>query len=281
MTRRRCVRPIPDKIAYVRVATTDDLQGAAGADIAATIANAKNAYIADDAETYGKGIADVFESAFPKVGGTVLKHDGIPGTTTDFTSYITTLKGLTGLDFVYYGGVTTGGIGIFRSQMASQGMSNIPLGGGDGIVDGSAATASSYLNLAGADGDMNSYGTTAGPHDVSSDASPAQTDFASAYKAKFSTDAGSYSAAAYACTQVFMQALQASASDGSDLVKLRADIRAYVADPSHSYTTALGKFNFDAAGDTSQKIVSYWQYDATSKDWKFVKQRDFSLQPLQ
>ncbi|HEY8838649.1 MAG TPA: ABC transporter substrate-binding protein, partial [Dehalococcoidia bacterium] len=243
MTRRRCVRPIPDKIAYVRVATTDDLQGAAGADIAATIANAKNAYIADDAETYGKGIADVFESAFPKVGGTVLKHDGIPGTTTDFTSYITTLKGLTGLDFVYYGGVTTGGIGIFRSQMASQGMSNIPLGGGDGIVDGSAATASSYLNLAGADGDMNSYGTTAGPHDVSSDASPAQTDFASAYKAKFSTDAGSYSAAAYACTQVFMQALQASASDGSDLVKLRADIRAYVADPSHSYTTALGKFN--------------------------------------
>ena len=177
--------------------------------------------------------------------------------------------------------MTTGGIGIFRSQMASQGMSNIPLGGGDGIVDGSAATASSYLNLAGADGDMNSYGTTAGPHDVSSDASPAQTDFASAYKAKFSTDAGSYSAAAYACTQVFMQALQASASDGSDLVKLRADIRAYVADPSHSYTTALGKFNFDAAGDTSQKIVSYWQYDATSKDWKFVKQRDFSLQPLQ
>jgi branched-chain amino acid transport system substrate-binding protein len=271
----------PDKIAYVRVATTDDLQGAAGADIAANIAHAKNAYVADDAETYGKGIADVFAENFPKLGGTILKHDGIPGTTTDFTSYITTLKGMSNLDYVYYGGVTTGGIGIFRSQMAAQGLSNIPLGGGDGIVDGSVATASSYLSLAGADGDNNSYGTVAGPHDISSDATPSQTDFATAYKAMFNADPGSYSAAAYACTQVFMQALQAAAADGSDLTKLREDVRAYVADPSHSYTTALGKFNFDATGDTSQKIVSYYQFDATAKDWKFVKQRDFSLEPLQ
>ncbi|HEY8768212.1 MAG TPA: ABC transporter substrate-binding protein, partial [Dehalococcoidia bacterium] len=45
----KTLRPTnPDKIAYVRVATTDDLQGAAGADIAANIAHATKAYIADD-----------------------------------------------------------------------------------------------------------------------------------------------------------------------------------------------------------------------------------------
>ena len=117
----------PDKIAYVRVATTDDLQGAAGADIAANIVKAKNAYVADDAETYGKGIADVFESTFPKFGGAVLKHDGIPATTTDFTSYITTLKGMSNLD-VYYGGVTTTGIGLAASRVASTGLDNDPDG---------------------------------------------------------------------------------------------------------------------------------------------------------
>jgi branched-chain amino acid transport system substrate-binding protein len=269
----------PDKIAYVRVATTDDLQGAGGADIAYNVVGARNAYVADDSETYGKGIADVFEQTFTHLGGTVIKHDGIPGTTTDFTSYVTALKGMTGLDYVYDGGVTTSGLGVFRNQMASQGLNTVPFGGGDGIVDGSAATASSFLNVAGPDGDMNTYGTIAGPHDIASDASPSSTQFAADYKAKFNTDPGSYSAAAYACTQVFIQALLAApAADKSDLAKLREDVRAYVADPSHSYTTALGSFTFDAAGDTSQKIVSYYKF--ANGDWQFMQQRDFAANPI-
>jgi branched-chain amino acid transport system substrate-binding protein len=281
----KTLRPTnPDKIAYVRVATTDDLQGAGGADIAYNTSHAKKAYIADDTQTYGKGIADVFEQTFTKLGGTVAKHDGIPDSTTDFTSYITALKGM-GVDYVYYGGVTTSGIGIFRSQMASQGLGNIPLGGGDGINDGSAATASSYLNIATPEGDVNSFSTVAGPHDISSDASPTQGDFATAYKGMFTTDPGSYSAAAYACTQVFLQALQAvGASANGDMAALREAVRAYVADPSHDYNTALGKFKFDAGGDTTQKIVSYYGFDAAATggpNWKFLQQRDFTANPVQ
>jgi branched-chain amino acid transport system substrate-binding protein len=266
----------PDKIAYVRVAATDDIQGAGGADIAYNIVHAKNVYIYDDTQTYGKGIADVFETTFKKFGGNVLGHEGIPDSTTDFTSYITALKGMAGLDYVYYGGVTTSGIGIFRSQMASQGLANIPVGGGDGIVDGSAATASSFLNLAGADGDANTYGTVAAIHDI-----PNASQFAADYKAKFNTDPGSYSAPAYGCTQVFIQALLAApAADRSDLAKLREDVRAYVADPSHSYDTALGTFSFDAAGDTSQHVISYYKFDPASKDWSFIQQRDFTANPI-
>ncbi|HEY5519078.1 MAG TPA: branched-chain amino acid ABC transporter substrate-binding protein [Candidatus Limnocylindrales bacterium] len=274
----KTLRPThPDQIAYVRVATTDDLQGAGGADIAYNVAHAKNAYVVDDTETYGKGLADVFATDFAKLGGTVLKRDGIPTSTTDFTSYITALKGLTGLDYVYYGGVTTSGIGVFRSQMAAQSMASIPFGVGDGAVDGSAATASSFLNLAGADGDANTYGTVAATHDI-----PNPAQFTTDYKAMFNTEPGSYSAAGYGCTQVFLQALQAvGPADGSDLVKLRADIRAYVADSSHSYDTALGTFSFDAAGDTSQHIISYYGFDAGTKDWKFLQQRDFTANPMQ
>src|SRR4051812_8802926 len=235
----KTLRPTnPDKIAYVRVATTDDLQGAAGADIAFNTAHAKNAYVADDVETYGKGIADVFNDSFIKLGGTVAKREGIDGKTTDFTSYLTTIKGLNpAVDYVYYGGVTTSGLGIFRNQMASQQMANIPFGGGDGIVDGPVSQQSSFLQIAGDAGDANTYGTTAGPTDVASDASPNSADFTSAYPGMFPDAPGAYSPPAYACTQVFLAALKAvGTAAGSDQAALREAIRAYVADPANSYT---------------------------------------------
>jgi branched-chain amino acid transport system substrate-binding protein len=270
----------PDKIAYVRDATTDDLQGAAGADIAWNTVKAKTAYVADDTTTYGKGLADVFVQDFTKLGGQVLKQDGIPKTTTDFTSYVTTVKGLKP-DYVFYGGVTSSGIGLFRLQMAQQGITSIPFGGGDGIVDGSVATKSSFLQIAGDAGDANTYGTTAGPTSLASDASPSVADLATAYKAAYNTDPGAYTAAAYACTQVFLEALAKVGPGVTDLGKLREAIRAYVADPNNKYTSALGTFNFDANGDTSQKIVSYWQFDAGTKGWKFISQRDFTANPFQ
>jgi branched-chain amino acid transport system substrate-binding protein len=266
----------PDKIAYVRVATTDDNQGAGTADIAYNTAKATSAYVLDDTQTYGKGLADGFTDAYQKFGGKILKRDGVPDSTTDFTSYVTTAKGLNP-GIVMYGGVTTSGLGLFRKQMASQGLSNLPMVGGDGINDGSAATASSFLNIAGADGDQNTYSTVAAIHDI-----PNAADFASRYKAKFGSDPGAYSAPAYACTQVFLQALKAvSGSAGGDLGKLREAIRAYVADSNNKYDTVLGTFSFDANGDTSQHTISYYQFDASSKDWKFFKQRDFTAQPVQ
>jgi branched-chain amino acid transport system substrate-binding protein len=269
----------PDKNNYFRTATTDDLQGAAGADIAFNIAKAKTAYVADDVEAYGKGLADVFVTSFQKLGGTVVGRDSIPTSTTDFSSFVTKLKGLNP-DYVFYGGVTTSGIGLFRNQMAQAGLQTIPMGGGDGIVDGAASVQSSFLQIAG-DGAVNTYGTTAGPHSLASDATPSPTDLAAAYKAKYNTEPGAYTAASYACTQAFLQALKdVGPAAGGDLAKLREAIRAYLADPSHTYQSALGTFSFDAAGDTSQKIISYFQYDASTKDWKFLSQRDFVKNPF-
>ena len=264
----------PDKIAYVRVATTDDNQGAGTADIAYNIANAKTAYVLDDTQTYGKGLADGFEAAYKVFGGTVAKRDGVPDSTTDFNSYVTTLKSLNP-GIIMYGGVTTSGIGLFRKQMAQQGLATIPLVGGDGISDGSAATPSSYLNIAGPDGDANSYSTVAAIHDI-----PDPAKFSSDYKAKFNSDPGAYSAPGYACTQIFLEALKAVSPGVTDLGKLREAVRAYVADPTHTFDTVLGKVGFDANGDTTQHTISYYQFDPTTKDWKFLKQRDFTANPV-
>ena len=254
----------PDKIAYVRVATTDDIQGQAGADIAYTVAGAKSAYIIDDTETYGKGLADQFETTFKSLGGTIVGHDGVGASgQSDFTALLTAAKAKNPA-FVYFGGVTATGGGLLRKQMAQLSMGNIPFGGGDGISDGSAATANSFLNVAGADGDTNTYMTVAAVSLI-----PDKAAFDAAYKAKYGAEAGAYSASGYACAQVYLQALKAVGPD-------REKIRAYVTDAKNSFDTVLGKISFDANGDTSQHIISDYKFDPTTKDWKFFEQKDFT-----
>ena len=255
----------PDQISYVRVATTDDIQGQAGADIAYNTVKAKSVFVVDDTETYGKALADVFVTQFEKLGGTVIdgaSHGVGKAQQGDFTALLTQAKSKNP-DYVFFGGVTTTGGGLLRKQMVTQGMGSIPFGGGDGIVDGSAATQGSFLNLAGDQGDQNTYGTVAAIHDI-----PNPDKFASDYKTMFNSDPGSYSAPGYACTQVILQALQAVGPD-------RAKIRAYIADTSHSYDTVLGTISFDANGDTSQHIISDYKFDPSTKDWSFFQQKDF------
>jgi branched-chain amino acid transport system substrate-binding protein len=251
------------KIAYVRVATTDDIQGQAGADIAYNVAGAKSAYIVDDTETYGKGLADQFETTFKTMGGTVVGHDGAGANQqSDFTALLTAAKAKNP-GFVYFGGVTATGGGLLRKQMIDQGMGSIPFGGGDGISDGSAATASSFLNVAGPDGDVNTYMTVAAIHDI-----PNAAQFAADYKAKYGAEPGAYSASGYACAQIFLQALGKVGGD-------REAVRAYVTTTANTFDTVLGTVSFDANGDTTQRIISYYKFDPTTKDWAFFKQKDF------
>ena len=162
----------------------------------------KTAYIVDDTETYGKGLADQFETTFKALGGTVVGHDGVGASgQSDFTALLTAAKAKNP-QFVYFGGVTATGGGLLRKQMVQVGMGSIPFGGGDGISDGSAATASSFLNVAGPDGDLNTYMTVAAVSLI-----PDTAKFDADYKAKYGAEAGAYSASGYACAQIFLQAL--------------------------------------------------------------------------
>jgi branched-chain amino acid transport system substrate-binding protein len=255
----------PDKIAYVRVATTDDIQGQAGADIAYTVAGAKTAYVVDDTETYGKGLADQFVTSFTALGGTITGRDGVGSSgQSDFTALLTAAKAKSP-KFVYFGGVTATGGGLLRKQMVQVGMGSIPFGGGDGISDGSAATASSFLNVAGPAGDVSTYMTVAAVHDI-----PDAAKFAADYKAAYGAEPGAYSASGYACAQIYLQALKAVGSAD------REKIRAYVTTTSNKFTTVLGTVSFDANGDTSQHVISEYKFDPTTKDWKYFQQKDYT-----
>lgn len=256
-------------VSYVRTAATDDFQGPALAVYLHDTLSKNSVFIVDDTETYGKGLADEFEKKFKELGGTVTGRQGVPNSdgSADYTSVLTAAKG-DNPEAVMYGGVTTTGGAKLRNQMADVGMGDLPYIGGDGIVDGSAATDGSYMNLAGENA-ANSFGSVAAIHDI-----PDPEGFANKYKAEYNSDPGAYSAPAYACTQIILKAIAESAANASDMKALREAVRAYVTDTNNTFDTVLGPVTFDENGDTSQKIISMYKADTSAGDWVFDKQID-------
>ncbi len=272
-------KAFPNRINYIRVATTDDIQGLAGAEFAYTDLGKRRAYVVDDTETYGKGLADVFATQFAKLGGTVVKHDGAPATTTDYTPLLTAVQSQNP-DVVYFGGVTATGGGLLRKQMAQVGMGSLAFGGGDGIVDGPGGVQGSFITVAGNPAAANSFGTIAATHDITN-----ASAFSDAYKAAYGAAPGAYSASAYACTQVILQALKNVAATATSPAALREAVRAYATNPANKFVTQLGTISFDSNGDTSQHIISFYKTDMTAAggkgDWVFVRQPDFGTSSSQ
>jgi len=255
---------------YIRVVTTDDVQGPAAATYLYDTLGAKSVYIIDDTETFGKGVADAFEAQFKEEGGEVVKHDGAPPTTTDYTSILTAAKSLNP-EAIYFGGVTASGGARILKAAVQVGLGDIPFVGPDGINDGSAETPDSFLNLTGDDA-KNSYSTLAGIGEF-----PKQAEFEEAYKAEYGIDATGYAGTGYACAQVVLNAIErASETNPGDQAAVREAVRAAGTDASVTYETILGDIQFDENGDTSQKIISIYAYDAEAKDWAFKEQVDFA-----
>lgn len=244
----------PDTIAYFRVCTRDANQGAAGADLAKQL-GFKKVYIVDDNETYGKGLADVFDKQFRAGGGTVLGHDHLTKNQQDFKALLTKIKA-TKPDVVYFGGVTATGGGLLRRQMGDAGMSNVPYIGGDGISD------TEFLKDAGNLAN-NSYYTIAAP-----DASklPSAAAFNKEYKAKYGQDPGAYSASAYAAAWVIINAIKEAQNSGG---VSRASVLKYIA-ATKNLATPIGPVGFDKNGDTTSPVIS--EYKITNGKGQFLKQ---------
>jgi branched-chain amino acid transport system substrate-binding protein len=255
----------PDKINYVRVATTDDIQGPAVAQYGYNKLGLKKVAIIDDTETYGKGIADAFAAEWTKLGGTVVGREGAPKGTTDYTAILTKFKDAAP-EAVFYGGVTATGGGLVRKQMPQAGLGDLAYLGGDGIQDGPSTVDGSFINIAG-DAAANSYSSVAAIAEY-----PGKADFEAKYKAAYNEAAGAYSASGYACAQVVLNAIKTAASKGD---VTREAVRAAGVDTNTTFDTVLGPVKFDSVGDTNQKIISLYKTDMTKKDWVFDSQVDY------
>jgi branched-chain amino acid transport system substrate-binding protein len=260
---------------YIRVVTNDAIQGPAAAAYIITVLKKTSVYIIDDTQTFGKGIADSFETEFKARGGTVVKHDAAPQTTQDYVSIMTAAKALNPQS-IYFGGVTASGGARIALAAAQVGLGDIPFVGPDGINDGSGETKDSFLNLAGTVA-KNAFSTLAGPGTFEG-----KDAFDAAYKAEYNIDATGYAGQGFACAQVILDALgRAIATNPKTDAALREAVRVAGTDTSHEYTLDVGKVKFDANGDTSQLIVSIYSFDPAAAngkgDWKYETQVDAAV----
>ena len=81
---------------YFRTATPDNIQGPGLAQYAYNDLGARNAYVVDDTEAFGVGVANSFSDEFVRLGGTIAKRDGNDwDTNKSFATLLTSVQGLT------------------------------------------------------------------------------------------------------------------------------------------------------------------------------------------
>jgi branched-chain amino acid transport system substrate-binding protein len=255
-------RSNPTVNSYFRVCTIDSRQGAAGAQFARKL-NFSKAYILDDDETYGLGLANVFEADFRTLGGTVLGHDHITKNQQDFKALLTKVAA-THPDVVFFGGTTSNGGGLIRKQMFDVGMGTVAYMGGDGISD------PEFLTVAGTTAD-GSYYTVAAPN---AEKLPSAQQFVKDYQARWNSPVGPYSASAYAAAQVLIAAISKAITQAGNKVPTRAQVLQNVAKTT-GLATPIGTVGFDKDGDSTSPVLSLW----TIKNGKavFVNQLNLKL----
>jgi branched-chain amino acid transport system substrate-binding protein len=236
----------PHTNAFFRDCTVDSRQGAAGAQFARKL-GFKRAFIVDDNETYGKGLADVFEAQFRALGGTVLDHEHITSNQQDFKALLTKARSMNP-DVVFYGGTTSTGGGLVRKQMADVGLKNVAYMGGDGIGD------EEFLKVAGSMAD-GTYYSVAAPE---ASKLPSAQAFVAAYKNRFHSDVGPYSANAYAAAQIEIDAIVSAMKADGGKIPTRAQVLKNVA-ATQNFQTPIGKIGFDKNGDTTSPILSLYK----------------------
>lgn len=257
------------KVTYFRVATTDNLQGGVGADYLYKTLGYKTAYVIDDTETYGVGIANAFIKEWQSNGGKILGHDSIKSTT-DYSGELAKVAAAKP-DVVYYGGVeATGGLQIRKQMATTPGLTKTPFGGGDGIQDSAFATAIGTKT----GGPV--YSTVAA---VDATKVPAAADFIKKYEAKYGP-LGAYSASGYDAMKILIQAIKSAIDGGAkpsansgDTAGAKTFRQAVIdATAKTNYTGVTGRQSFDANGDTTNKTISVYQLADVngSPSWKYV-----------
>jgi branched-chain amino acid transport system substrate-binding protein len=219
-----------------RVCGRDDQQGSvAGAYIADKFKD-KVVAIVHDKSAYGKGLADETQKAMNAAGKKEALYEAITAGEKDYTALVSKLK-QANVDLVYLGGYHTEA-GLIVRQMRAQGMKAI-LMGGDALV------TQEYWQITGKDGEGTLMTFSPDPRK-----NPAAADLVKKFRDKGVEPEG-YVLYTYAAFQVFKQAAEKAKS--TDVKKLIEAMK------GTEFTTAIGKFSFDAKGDPN--LPPYAIYD--------------------
>lgn len=265
----------PDRINYVRVQATDDLQGPAMARYATGTLGLRDVAVVDDGEGYGSGIADTFAAELAALGGTVTGRWTAPVGSADLET-IASEVAATGPDAVYFGGVTATGAPALRLALVAAGLGEKPFLVAEGVADGSADTPDSYLTLTGPDA-AGTWTSQSAMHDY-----PGRADLDALLRDAGLGGVAAYSGSAAACAEVVIAAIAEAAARGS---LDRETVRAAATAGNGVVLSVLGPIRFDAVGDTLLRVVSFYRPDLAIDadpatpgvgDWIFIEQVDLS-----
>ncbi len=236
----------PERPTFFRVCASDDRQGVAAARFAID-RGLRRAFIIDDNESYGRGLADVFATAFPAAGGTVLGREHLTSFALDYKALLTKIRA-SHPDAIFFGGIVSTGGAVLRKQMADVGLAGVPYFGGDGLA------SPEYLPLAGSAAE-NTYFTLISP-DLGHLSGGSR--FVAAYRARFGAEPGSYSPGAYSAAIVALNALRRSLTSSHGGSATRAAVLDEVA-RTRGLVTPVGRVAFDGGGDLREPTISLYR----------------------
>jgi branched-chain amino acid transport system substrate-binding protein len=194
---------------YARVITTDDYQGQGAAAFAFNDLKVKKAFVLNDNQTYGLGVAKAFAESAKKLGIEIVGEQAWDAKQPNYTALYQGVKA-SGADLVYLGGIYDNNGGqLIKDKVAV-------LGKNDGAVKLFAPDGfTGYPDMVKLPESAGMYLTFAGlTQDQLVKAGGAGVKLFDAYKAKYGKDPdGSYPLYGVAAVQVIMAAI--AASDGT------------------------------------------------------------------
>jgi branched-chain amino acid transport system substrate-binding protein len=262
----------PQRINYIRTAPADDIQGPAAASFLFNDLGVRRLLVIDDT-AFGREIADSVGAAFVTLGGTVIRRSLNPGAqpSTVIGPLSRATYPATG---VFFGGFADTGAPQVRKAMVASGFAKLPFVSWDGI-GGSGSEDGSFLQLTGR--------AAVGSYQSHASIAPSKAAFVDAYRSRFGREPDEYTASAYACTEVVLDALRKVAAKGATAAGLREALRSQAVDPDNQYDTVLGSIGFDANGDSRQQFVTFYRVDPNADDgngdWVIEKQQDYGPAP--
>jgi branched-chain amino acid transport system substrate-binding protein len=244
---------------YFRTATTDALQGGFAADYAYNTLKKKDAFVVDDKQTYGAGLAGIFKGKFGSLGGKIAGTDHVNTGDTDYSTLVTKIKS-SGADMLYYGGQYDESE-LITKQLKAAGV-NIPLMGGDGMF------SDTYIKTAGpaSEGDL---ATSVGVPVTTLTGAKA---FIATYKAKkYPGDYGTYGGYSYDAATAIINAVKTVMDANGGKLGTIKDARGKLVDAvqKSDFEGIAGHVSFDQYGDTTNKQLTVYQ--VKNKAWVPVK----------
>lgn len=221
-----------------RMNTTDNVQGAYGADFIFKGLKAKKVAVIHDKTAYGQGVAEEFQKRFLENGGEVTAFEGLQTGDRDFRSLLTRVKS-TNPAALYFGGMFSEG-GILVRQARDIGFKGA-------FVACEANYDPAFVRVAGKASE-GAYITFLGSPPELLDSAQ---EFVTRYKARYPEDEiKSYDHYGYEVANLVIDALKNVGPDRAMIIDYLRGVE---------YTGVLGTTKFDEKGDTLNKTITLFQ----------------------